>query len=116
MSNAPENNIKEAQERMNAKRRDALPTADQSVSCNHCGGECSWDDGYACKPCKLVFDLDDETTEREDDGEPLCAAEPAPDRAKFWAASDMKLWPCNLTAGHETAEHHHPMTIEEPAA
>jgi hypothetical protein len=110
----PEARIADAMDSINAKRRKALPGADQSVSCNHCGGECSWDDGYECKPCKLVFDLEDDSVERADDGEPECGEEPTQERAKFWADGGMKLWPCNLTRGHETSEHHHPMTIEEP--
>lgn len=113
MTNSPEARIADAMDSINARRRAALPTADTSISCNHCGGECSWDDGYACKPCGLSFDLDNEETMRTEDHEPECGAEATGERAKMWAEGGMKLWPCNLTQGHETAEHHHPMTVEE---
>lgn len=106
-----ETRLKEAQDRINAARLKAVPIAHQSVTCGHCDAEVTWDDGYVCTPCGLTFDLDAETSSRYEDHEPECGAAPDPDTAKFWADGGMTLHPCNLTTGHETPEHHHPMTL-----
>ncbi len=105
-----ETRLEQAQERINAAKLKAVPRAEQSVTCGHCGAEVTWDDGYVCPPCGLTFDLEADTSSRYEDHEPECELPPKPDDAKFWADGGFKLHPCNLTAGHETAEHHHPMT------